>query len=228
MLATLFGKNHARRQLLIKTHSAIMKEYLERPFPGNKSIISNLDIVSLDFETTGLSIETDKIVSIGWVQIDHLGINLESCYHQLINTNSDLPETSIVIHQITDNQSADGINIETALPMLLKKLSGKVMLAHNAKVELGFIRKMCQKLYGTDFVIPVIDTQYLARRSFERQHRAYKDNELRLYNLRQSYNMPAYKAHNALMDAIATAELFLAMVYKISPKSNARLGEFLS
>jgi DNA polymerase III epsilon subunit-like protein len=40
--------------------------------------------------------------------------------------------------------------------------------------------------------------------------------------------MPAYKAHNALMDAIATAELFLAMFNKISPKSDGRLSEFLS
>ena len=40
--------------------------------------------------------------------------------------------------------------------------------------------------------------------------------------------MPAYKAHNALMDAIATAELFLAMVNKISAHKNARLADFIS
>ena len=228
MLARLFGNNYVRRQLLKHTQSAVMKEYLEKPFPDKNELIGNIDIVSLDFETTGMDIEKDKVVSVGLVGITKLSINLQSSYHQLINTNSKLPETSVVIHQITDNQLANGINIETALPVLLKKLSGKVMLAHNAKVELGFIKKMCQELYGTEFLIPSIDTQYLARRSFERQGLAYKNNELRLYNLRQSYNMPAYKAHNALMDAIATAELFLAMVYRISPKSNASMGEFLS
>ena len=228
MLARLFGKNYVRRQLLNNTHSVVMKEYLKKPFPDKNELIGNIDFVSLDFETTGMNVEKDKVVSVGLVDITKLGINLQSSYHQLINTNSKLSEASVVIHQITDNQLASGINIETALPILLKRLSGKVMLAHNAKVELGFIKKMCQELYGTDFVIPGIDTQYLAKRSFERQSLAYKNNELRLFNLRQSYNMPAYKAHNALMDAIATAELFLAMVYKISPKSNAKLGEFLS
>jgi DNA polymerase III epsilon subunit-like protein len=40
--------------------------------------------------------------------------------------------------------------------------------------------------------------------------------------------MPEYKAHNALMDAIATAELFLALANKISAGKKCKLGEFLS
>lgn len=228
MFAALFGDDYIRRKLLKKTNSTVMQEFLSNPFPNKKKLITNVDIVSLDFETTGLDIEKDRLVSIGTVNIIQLGVNLTSSSHQLISTNRNLPESSVVIHQITDTQLTDAMNIEAALPILLNKLSGKVMLAHNAKVELGFINKMCQELYGSNFVIPVIDTQYLAKRSFERQNRAVKSNELRLFNLRASFNMPAYKAHNALMDAIATAELFLAMVTKISPKNNARLSDFLS
>ena len=228
MFTALLGKNYARRQLLKNTTSAVMKEYLQKPFPNKKDLISDIEIVSLDFETTGLNPEKDSIVSIGLVKISKLGINLQSSSHQLISTSENMPEKSVVIHQITDNQLVNGINIDAALPNLLKILSGKVLLAHNAKIELGFINKICQKLYGTDFVIPVIDTQFLAKRSVERQNKSYKNNELRLFNLRQSFNMPAYKAHNALMDAIATAELFLAMVQKMSPKNNARLSDFLS
>ncbi len=228
MFDALFGYNYTRRKLLKKTNSTVMQEFLSNPFPNKKELITNINIVSLDFETTGLDIKKDRVISIGTVNIEHLGINLESSSHQLIKTNKQLPESSVVIHQITDTQITDAMSIENALPTLLKKLSGKVMLAHNAKIELGFINKMCQELYGSNFVIPVIDTQYLAKRSFERQNKAFKGNELRLFNLRRSYNMPAYKAHNALMDAIATAELFLAMVSKISPDENASLRDFLS
>ncbi|MDH5396136.1 MAG: hypothetical protein OEW97_07655, partial [Gammaproteobacteria bacterium] len=56
----------------------------------------------------------------------------------------------------------------------------------------------------------------------------YKSKDLRLFNLRKKLNMPVYKAHNALLDAIATAELFLAILNDVSPKNNARLKEFLS
>lgn len=228
MFATLLGKNFVRRKLLKNTNSTVMKKYLEKPFPNKKDFIVNVDIVSLDFETTGLDIEKDRVVSFGLVNIKQLGVDLKSSAHQLINTNIELPETSVVIHQITDEQQINGMSIADAFPKLLKQLSGKVLLAHNAKVEVGFLNKMCQKLYATDFVIPVIDTQHLAKRSFDRQNKAYKSNELRLFNLRKLYNMPAYKAHNALMDAIATAELFLAMVNKISAHKNARLADFMS
>lgn len=228
MFARLFGKNYIRKKLLKKTNSVVMKDYLERPFPNKKDLITNIDIVSLDFETTGLDIENDRIVSMGLVTIRQLGIDLKSSSHQLINTNVELPETSVVIHQITDEQQVNGISIAEAIPMLLKQLSGKVLLAHNVKVEIGFLNKICKELYGTDFIIPVIDTQFLAKRSFDRQNKSYKANELRLFNLRKLYNMPAYKAHNALMDAVSTAELFLAMVNKISSKRSAYLGEFLS
>ncbi|MCW9030882.1 MAG: exonuclease domain-containing protein [Gammaproteobacteria bacterium] len=227
MLAKLFGKDYLRKRLLKKTKSSVMREYLSTPFPDNNDSLMNVEIVSLDFETTGLDIERDNVISIGFVDVINLGINLGTSTHHLIATNAKLPENSVVIHQITDNALVNGESIATVLPDLLKHLTGKVLLAHNAKVEVGFLNKMCQQFYGSDFLIPVIDTQYLAKRSFDRKNISYKSAELRMFNLRASLNMPAYKAHNALMDAIATAELFLALVSKISPKNNARLKDVL-
>ena len=228
MFSTLWSKNYQRSRLLNKSASSVMKDYFSTPFPDKKKLIANIDIVALDFETTGLDINKDSVISVGMVDITNLGVDLNSSMHQLITSISLLPEKSVVIHQITDNQLAEGEDIETVLPNILKRLSGKVLLAHNAKVELGFMNKMCLEMYGTEFLIPVIDTQYLAKRSFERKNINYKSTDLRLFNLRKTLNMPAYKAHNALMDAVATAELFLAMANQMSPKNNAKLGEFLS
>jgi len=229
----LLGKNFVRRRLLAQTSSSVMQHFLNQPFPDKKDFINDVGIVSLDIETTGLNPAKDKIVSIGLVEIKHSGINLNSCWHQIIQTKKNIPQQSVVIHQITDDQIKTGMSIKQAMPLLLARLRGNVMLVHNVKVELGFIRKTCQALYASDFVIPVIDTQVLAKRSLERRNAAYNNHDLRLFNLRRSRNMPAYKAHNALMDAIATAELFLAMLNDIAPRSDieqnkVRLAEFLS
>lgn len=228
MFHKFFGKNYLRRHLLARQPASVMQDYLHQPFPNKKDLLANINIVSLDLETTGLDPDKDRIVSIGLVQIEQLGIKLESCWHQIISTNKSLSSESVVIHQITDDQSETGMSIDKAIPELLERLKGKVMLAHNARVEQGFINKICQTLYGCEFVIPIIDTQRLARRSLERSNQPYKNNDLRLFNLRKNFNMPSYKAHNALMDAIATAELFLAMADKISPNKNGRLADFLS
>ena len=228
MLYKLFSKEYQRRYLFKKTDSPVMKDYLNEPFQKSKKLISEVDIVALDLETTGLNPQKDEIVSIGLVFISGSGINLDSCWHQLVSTNSALPEASVVIHKITDDQSSTGMNLDEAMPRLLKLLKGKVMLVHNETIEQGFVNKVCQAMYETDFVIPIIDTQLLAKRSLDRHNIPYKAGDLRLFNLRKQFNMPAYKAHNALMDAIATAELFLALVNEIAPGKDACLGDFLS
>jgi len=228
MFHNLFGKNYARKYWLKKTQSDVMRGFLQQTYVSRRKLIKETDIVSLDIETTGLDAKKDRIVSIGLVQISELGIKLDTCWHKIIKTNKELPEKSVVIHNITDDESALGITIEDAIAKLLKKLKGKVVLVHNSNIEQGFINAACQKLYQTDFVMRVIDTQVLAKRSFERQGRSYRPTELRLFNLRKTYKLPPYKAHNALLDAIATAELFLAMLPTISADNNARLGDFLS
>ena len=227
MFNFFFNENSRRRKLLKTTQSSVMRSYLQTPFPDKNDYIKDTTITSLDFETTGLDIANDRLVSFGLVDIMNLSINLNLASHQLINPERTLPEKSVVIHQITDQQIEQGLSIREVMPELLKRLTGKVLLAHNATIELGYLNKICNNLYQTDFVIPVIDTQYLAKRSFEIQNKPYKSNDLRLFNLRSKLNMPAYKAHNALMDAIATAELLLAMVPKISSQKTAKLKNFL-
>ena len=228
MFHNLLGKNYARKYWLKKTQYSVMRDFLEKPYVSRRKLIKETEVISLDIETTGLDSKKDRIVSIGLVQISALGVELNSCWHQVIKTNKDLPGKSVVIHNITDDETAAGVTIEDAIPELLHRLKGKVVLVHNSNVEQGFINEICQKLYQTDFVMRIIDTQVLAKRSFDRKNIAYKPSELRLFNLRKFYKLPPYKAHNALLDAIATAELFLAMLPTISASDNARLSDFLT
>ena len=51
---------------------------------------------------------------------------------------------------------------------------------------------------------------------------------LRLFNLRPHFGLPQYKAHNALYDALATAELFLAMAAEMAPNGNYKIGDFIN
>jgi DNA polymerase-3 subunit epsilon len=53
-------------------------------------------------------------------------------------------------------------------------------------------------------------------------HRQARDGELRLDALRAAYNLPRYPAHNALSDALATAELFLALLQHQSDETPLR------
>ena len=102
------------------------------------------------------------------------------------------------------------------------------MLVHFGKIEQGFLNAACQQQYGSPFLLPVIDTLVLADRIYSRSNPNIDPHRLRLFNLRDDYNLPRYAAHNALNDALSTAELFLAMASEIVPQGHASLKNFIN
>ena len=229
MLERFLSLETLRKRALHKALPGVLQTYLSTPLPPRNTACDNLVIVALDLETTGLDPHQDKILSYGLVEIRNMTIQLRSSHHQLIAIDEEIPEESAVIHQITDDQAATGIPLGEALPELLRRLAGKVMLVHYAAIEQNFLSTACRRLYGAPFVIPVIDTLLLAQRIFERRNHTIQAGDLRLFNLRPRYNLPNYKAHNALNDALATAELFLALAAEMVPRpSQCRLSHFLT
>lgn len=60
-----------------------------------------------------------------------------------------------------------------------------------------------------------------------RKHPMIQAGSLRLAHCRQRYNLPDYEAHNALVDALSCAELFLAQVGKMGGVKNIKVAELL-
>jgi len=229
MFDRFLGKETQRKRFLSRAPAGPMRDYLSVPLPAKKSTCKELDIVALDLETTGLDPKRDSILSFGLVHLRRMSILLETSRYGVISVAEQIPEESAVIHQITDDVSAAGKPLEEVLPILLKEMRGKVMLVHYARIEQSFLDAACRELYGVPFVIQTIDTLVLARRLFEIRNHTIQTGNLRLFNLRPQYNLPQYKAHNALSDALATAELFLAMSAEMYPRqTNCRLDRFLT
>jgi DNA polymerase-3 subunit epsilon len=229
MLQRFLSLETRRKRALSRSLPGALQDYLATPLVAKRTQCDDLTIVALDLETTGLDPRKDKILSYGLVEIQHMTIRLETSRHQLIAIDEQIPEESAVINQITDDQAATGIGIKPALHEILERLAGKVMLVHYAMIEQNFLSAVCEKLYGAPFIIPTIDTLVLAQRLFERRNHTVQAGDLRLFNLRPRYNLPNYKAHNALSDALATAELFLAMASEMVPRPHqCQLNLFLT
>jgi DNA polymerase-3 subunit epsilon len=228
MLAKLLGKEYQRKRALSKVQPGPLAEFLATPPPDGKSDCRDIEIVAIDLETTGLDPRKDDILSIGMVVIDGWSVKLATAWHRIVKVDQAIPGESAVIHQITDDQSAAGAPIETLLPELLARLAGRPMLVHYSPIEQNFLDAACRKYYGAPFVTPIIDTLEIGQRVFERRNHLIQPGDLRLFNLRPRYNLPQYKAHNALSDALATAELFLAMADNLYPGKPCPLREFLS
>ena len=212
MVTALLGYNAERQRLYKKAPDGALKDFLAVPFPSPKTAFENVPILSVDFETTGLNAVSDKLLSVGYVQIQHSQIQLGKSYHKIINTGQKLKTSNVLIHRITDNKQAQGESLETVIENLLQALAGKVMLVHFSRIERQFLQQACLELYGLAPVFPMIDTLVLAKKRLDKRDIAYDPSELRLTNLRSHYHLPNHFAHNALNDAVATAELLLAQL----------------
>lgn len=217
-----------RQQLLKNCPEGPLKEFYKAGFQSQRLPIRDAEIVVLDFETTGLDIRKDHIISIGLVEIHQLGIRLNSSWHQVVKTSHNMPAGTAIIHQITDDMVADGELMHQAMVELLSRLAGKILLAHHASIELGFLNKVTTALYGQRFICPTIDTFVLGQRQLNRQQWLQQSGALRLYNLRKIYGLPVYKAHNAFYDALSTAELFLALLNDLYPQLDCKVNDLVS
>lgn len=223
----LLPVNIRRQYLLKKAQEGSFKNYLSQPIPSPAAEVSAVEFIVLDFETTGLNPETNAILSVGYTVIKNNRVIMQQNGYHIVHQQNELQSDNVVIHQITDTVARSGIELKTAIDDLLEKMAGRVLVAHHAAIEVGFLNAACRQLYGHPIPLRVIDTLLLEKKRLQRRHSALKPNQLRLFNIRKAYELPRYKAHNALEDAIATAELFLAMVAKYCGDEKCRLKLFL-
>jgi len=206
----LFNLDERRNWYLRKMPEGPLREFYESTFPTPDTDWRQVDYLALDFETTGLDKSKDEILSIGYAPIRGQSLRLNEADHFLARPVSAIPESSAVIHGIMDDTASGARPLEEVLPRLLKSLESKVLVAHHAAVEYEFLNTACKRIYGYPFIGPVVDTLALEVRIFRSMDRPIRSGDLRLDKVRVRYNLPRYPAHNALIDAIAAGELFLA------------------
>lgn len=186
------------------TETALTAFYRQWPTALRRDI-SEVQLISVDLETTGLDPARDQMLSIGWVCLDHRRIYLSTARERLVRISGSVGQ-SACFHQITDRELAAALAPETALEEMLQAGSGRIWLFHHAGLDTAFLDRACRTHYGMPLTLPGIDTLALEHR----RHRHGPPPALRLHQCRARYGLPEYPGHRALTDALATAELWLA------------------
>ena len=122
---------------------------------------------------------------------------------------------SATVHRLTDDAVAAAPTLGDVLPDLLAALEARVLLAHHAPIELGFLKRAAREAYGARLPLTAVDTMALQHQLVLGQHAEISPGSLRLNEARQHFGLPRYPAHRALIDAVATGELLLAQVAEL-------------
>ncbi len=202
----------------------LIREFYQAGLPDPKAPIHSTDFVALDFETTGLDVAKDAIVSVGLVPFTSQSVYCKGAKHWLFKPESPLAENSIVIHGITHSEIQRAPDLSFVLDQLLAALAGKLVVVHYRQIERNFLNKALMTRIGEGLIFPVIDTMQLENQVLHADQTLWQKilgkniAGLRLADCRKRYGLPHYEPHHALTDAMATAELFMAqLAHKIEP-----------
>ncbi|GAA0847162.1 3'-5' exonuclease [Marinobacter szutsaonensis] len=207
-------------ELAQQAKSPLLKAFYEAGCVDPDMPMSDVPLVALDFETTGLDPNEHSIVSVGLVPFTLGGIQLGRCWHQVVRPQLPLHQTSIEVHGITHSDIDKAPDLNEVLNKLFSYLNGRIPVVHYRDIERPFLNVALQWRLGEGIRFPVIDTMAIEAhlhpdRRPNRWQRLLgkKPVSIRLADSRQRYGLPHYASHNALIDALATAELLQAQIH---------------
>lgn len=173
--------------------------------------------VVFDIETTGLSSINDKITEIGAVKVKD-GIIIDR-FSQLINPEKLIPDVVAELTGITNELVQNEPTIEVVIKDFYEFIKDSVLVAHNAKFDISFIRRELQ-MNGLIFDFPILDTLVMSRALMP---------ELKRFNLGtlcKKMGISLIGAHRAVNDAEATAELFIKLEDKLKKENKFNFDEW--
>jgi len=202
-----------RKRLASKANVPVVIEFI-KALPDLSRAFECSELLAVDLEMTGLDAKEHEIISIGWVPIIRGEIKLAQARNLLITPSKSVGD-SATIHGIHDRDLADAMSLEQALETLLVALKGKVMVGHHVSLDVAFLRQAAKCIYHHSLPFSAIDTLQIEAARLARQGEHFDKQLLRLNNSADRYGLPSGDAHNALGDALTTAQLLLAQVAAI-------------
>jgi DNA polymerase III subunit epsilon len=199
----------------------ILSAYRDTPFPPPDTPWREAAFSVIDLELTGLDPSVDEICSFAAVTVAEGRIRLDDARFGIVRPGRMPDADTIRVHGLRASDLAEAPPLDDAIGTLLEALTGRVLVAHVASVETGFLSAALRRR-GIRLLNPVVDTANLAVELHRLRRvpapRGDGDPPAKLpvsspglSDLAQSLGLPAHRPHHADGDALTTAQVFLAL-----------------
>lgn len=185
-----------------------------------ETLIEDAELVVFDLETTGLSATRDRMCEIGAVRVKALAI--EETFETLVDPGMALPATIARLTGLRDADLRRAPRPDLAVRRFLAFAADAPLVAHNARFDVGFLDHAVQRLTGRRVASPVVDTVWLARRLLQRRSERFS-----LAQLSHFFGTATDPCHRALPDALATAEILIALLGLAQERGARTLAEVI-
>lgn len=179
--------------------------------------------VVVDLETTGGAAGAHAITEIGAVRVR--GGTVEEEFSTLVDPGRAIPAQITVLTGITNAMVAGAPSVGEALVSFLEwarwSEADTVLVAHNARFDVGHLRRASRELALPWREPTVLDTLALARRTWGRSDVPNH----RLGTLASFVGSPTRPTHRALDDARATVDVLHAALQVLAPQGVTHLED---
>ena len=184
-------------------------------YNSNDDLLLDQEYVVFDLETTGLSTRYDHVIEFGAVLM-YKG-QVKETRDFFVKPPFKLSETIKNLTNISDSDVENARTFEECKDEILDFIKGRVLVAHNASFDYGFLNAELDRLGLPKLENPVIDTLDLSRSLFKTR-RAF-----RLGKIAKQYGVPYDEevAHRANYDAEVLAGVFNLMLKDLT-KANVK------
>ena len=175
-------------------------------YNSTDDLLSEQEYVVFDLETTGLCNRYDRVIEFGAVLM-YKG-QVKEYKDFFVKPPFKLSETIKNLTNITDENVESARTFEECKDEIMDFIKGRVLVAHNASFDYGFLNAELDRMGLPKLTNPVIDTLDLSRSLFKTR-RAY-----RLGNMARQYGVEYNEdvAHRANYDAEVLAGVFNLML----------------
>jgi DNA polymerase-3 subunit epsilon len=184
------------------------------------------EFASLDFEATGLDFSRDTIVSFGVVPVRSGRAVLGRAVHQLVDPHVPPSPRSQTIHELRPQDLSGSPRLDQARHLLRDAIRGRYLLVWFADVEVHFLRA----IFGgsaTSWRRRTIDVRSLAIEADGAPPSARAKLGYSLSWAAERLGVPVASPHDALDDALVTAQAFLILATRLPAGPDPTVSQLL-
>jgi DNA polymerase III subunit epsilon len=191
---------------------------------GRRRSWRDAEFASLDFEATGLDFTRDAIVSFGVVPVRGGRVVLADAVHQLVDPEVPPSVPSQKIHELRPQDLAGAPRIEQAKRVLRDAIRGRYLLVWYADVEVHFLSAIFG-ISARSWRRRTIDVRNLAIEADGGPRSARREFGYGLSWAATRLGVPVASPHDALDDALVTAQAFLILAGRLPTGPEPTVGD---
>ncbi len=210
------AKKHGVK-VLFGVEANVVNDAVPMVFNARPEELATAQYVIFDIETTGLSVINNKIIELAGVKMRE-GKEVGR-FATFINPHEKIPYHIQQLTNINDDMVKDAPELEPKLREFIEFIGDDILVAHNAKFDIGFLQASCKAFGMPEVKNPVLDTLELARFV----HPTLKNH--RLNTLSDKYKISLENHHRAIDDSIALGGVLFGLIADTAARNVMNLNQ---